>query len=1325
MVQSESMVARTERVERVDLERVERGPITQIKKRTGHIVEFQPEKISVAIEKAMIAVRGSASMEAIARLMSEVLQTVANLYGDRIPDVEGVQDHVERALMESGYFDVARAYILYRERQHVRRLKKHQETQDKIAKRDLFVLKRDGSRAAFDLNELEQFFRRAIEGYQGVVDVKQLVRRCQEGVYEGITTKELGQLAVMTTRSFIEEDPCYDVITTRLFLSQLYREVINRSYKEDELEESYREAFKSNLKEGVELGRLTPRLLEFDLDMLASHMTISRDENFSYRGMQTLYDRYLQIHKSEDRRLETPQGFWMRVAMGLSITEKEPNRWALKFYDLLSSLRFVSSTPTLFHSGTTHPQLSSCYITKVDDSLEHIFKSISDNAMLSKWSGGLGNDWTHVRGMGSEIKSTGVESQGVIPFLKIANDTTAAINRSGKRRGATCAYLENWHIDIEDFLDLRRNTGDERRRTHDMNTAVWIPDLFMKRVLANENWTLFSPDEAPDLHDIYGKAFEARYAEYEAMAQRGELQLSKQIKALDLWKKMVTRLFETGHPWLTFKDPCNVRSPQDHVGTIHSSNLCCITADQRVITKDGILTIGELYERGTPNIVVGRQGPVEASKMLLPRPDAPIVKIITEEGYTHKVTPDHKVWVVDRGWVEAQDLQRGDQLEIQQVPGLWGSVSMEDEAFLAGLIAGDGTFLVREQSKSITAMIDVWADGFELLPEIEACVSRVITKHDEERRTSSTETPIFQGDEHRRRLSSAPLAKILARHGFTRETKHQIPDFVWKGTKETVAQYLRGLFFSDATTQGGEGTTCALASKELSLIQDLQIILANFGVKSSINKMRDGGLALLPDGCGGEKEYYQSELWRLLITSIQGCQIIEELTNIGHYRRNARYLANLQKKGYQQKLWATFQALEILPNEDAYCLEVYTDEHSWTVNGLITKNTEITLNTSAEEVAVCNLGSVNLERHIRNGKFDKALLEETVSVAMRMLDNVVDINFYPIPEAKHSNLKHRPVGLGIMGFQDALYRMNLAFDSEAAMDFADESMELVSYNALLASSKLAAERGAYETYEGSKWDRGILPQDALDLLEQERGMPIDIPRGGKLDWTPVRESIKANGMRNSNCMAIAPTATISNISGCFPSIEPIYKNLYVKSNMSGEFTVINTYLVEDLKSRGLWNQAVLEELKFRDGNIQEIKLIPQDLKDKYKTAFEIGAEWLIRAAARRGKWIDQSQSLNIFLQTSSGRRISEVYTYAWKCGLKTTYYLRTMGASSVEKSTVDLNRFKNGANGTNGANGMQASNGTNGTSAKGNGVMVTNAQGQVCDITDPTCEACQ
>ncbi|MCB9641895.1 MAG: ribonucleoside-diphosphate reductase subunit alpha [Myxococcales bacterium] len=1282
-------------------------PIEKIKKRTGHVVDFQPEKIKSAIEKATLAVRGKVLEEEAQVLSARVLENVQRLFGNRIPDVESIQDQVERVLMEGGFFDVARAYILYRERRRTEREHERQSIVQKIEEHRLNVTKRDGQTQPFEPRKLERFIRAAVRGYEGVIKVERLVKKCIEGVYEGIPSAEIARLAIMTSRAFVEEDPSYDIITTRLFLFDLYREVVGQKFDTQKINQCYRETFATNLKRGVELGRLSPQMLEMDLEKLAKAIDPERDQNFRYRGIQTLYDRYLMSER-DGRRLESPQAFWMRVSMGLALAEQptERTRYAIQFYDMLSSMRFVCSTPTLFHAGTTHPQLSSCYITKVDDSLEHIFKSIGDNAQLSKWSGGLGNDWTHIRAMGAPIKSTGVESQGVIPFLKIANDTTAAINRSGKRRGATCAYLENWHLDIEDFLDLRRNTGDERRRTHDMNTAVWIPDLFMKRVLEDGPWTLFSPHDVPDLHDTYGASFEQRYTAYEARAEAGEMPLARKIKATDLWRKMVTRLFETGHPWLTFKDPCNVRSPQDHVGVVHSSNLCCMTADQRVVTKDGLLTVGELYERGTPNIVMGRQGPVEASNMLLPRPDAPIVKIITKEGYNHKVTPDHKVWVVDRGWVEAQDLQKGDKLEIQQTPNLWGKLAMEDEAYLCGLIAGDGTFMVREHS--VSAMIDVWSNEFSLLPEIEQCVARVLEKYDEPRKTTSSSQPQFQGDQYKKRLTSAPLAQILAKQGFSRETKHQIPDFIWKGNRDTVAAYLKGLFLSDGTVQGGEITTCSLASKHRSLLEDVQILLANFGAKSSLNKMRDAGPAMLPDGCGGEKEYYQQELWRLLVTSIQGCKIVEEITQLGKTRDNPRYLMNLEKEGYKQKLWATFEGLEPLANEDAYCLQVYTDEHSWTVNGLITKNTEITLNTSAEETAVCNLASVNLSRHIVNKKLDLDMIKETVATGMRMLDNVIDINFYPTPEAKSSNLRHRPVGLGIMGFQDALFMMDTRFDSNAALDFADESMEMIAYSAILASTQLAAERGTYGSYQGSKWDRGILPQDTLDILEKERGLTIDTPREGKLDWTPVREAIRQHGMRNSNCMAIAPTATISNLSGCFPSIEPIYKNLYVKSNMSGEFTVSNYYLIEDLKARGLWNTAMLEELKVLDGNIQQIAAIPEDLRQKYKTAFEVDAEWLIRAAARRGKWIDQSQSLNIFLQTTSGRRISDVYQYAWKMGLKTTYYLRTLGASSVEKSTVDINRSNN----TNPATEAQAA-------------IPATVVGQFCDPTDPTCEACQ
>ena len=745
-------------------------------------------------------------------------------------------------------------------------------------------------------------------------------------------------------------------------MQRLYKESMGVSVNEHTLEDEYRKTFISGIALGVENKYLDEKLLDFDLEKLSLAIDIERDSLFEFLGIQTLYERYLQKH--EEKRFELPQAFWMRVAMGLAFDENNKEARAIEFYNVLSKMQFVSSTPTLFHSGTPHPQLSSCYLTTVSDDLSHIFKCIGDNAQLSKWSGGLGNDWSNIRGTGSHIKSTNVESQGVVPFLKIANDVTVAINRSGKRRGATCAYLETWHLDIEDFLDLRRNTGDDRRRTHDMNTSNWIPDLFMKRVETDDDWTLFSPEEVGDLHDSFGKKFEDLYTNYERMANTGEIKKFKKIPAKELWRKMLTRLFETGHPWITFKDPCNVRSPQDHVGVVHSSNLC----------------------------------------------------------------------------------------------------------------------------------------------------------------------------------------------------------------------------------------------------------------------------------------------------------------------------------------------------------------------------TEITLNTSAEETAVCNLGSVNLSKHVtEDGKLDRGLLEETINIAMRMLDNVVDLNFYPTVEAKNSNMKHRPIGLGIMGLQDALFKLDLPFDSQKALNFSDQLMEQISYHAISASSDLAKERGAYESFKGSKWDRGIFPLDSLSLLEEERGQNIDVNKITSLDWEGLKSKVKENGMRNSNTMAIAPTATISNIAGCYPCIEPIYKNIYVKANMSGEFTVVNNYLINDLKALNLWSKDMLDKIKYFDGNLDHIEELPEDIKNKYKEAFSIDPVVLLKHTSVRGKWIDQSQSHNVFMQGVSGKKLSEIYTAAWKFGLKTTYYLRTLAASQIEKSTLDANKFgytqkreykkvEEGA-----AVEEQQSVTNEATNSEAPGSEVASA----CSIMDPDCEACQ
>jgi ribonucleoside-diphosphate reductase alpha chain len=771
------------------------------------------------------------------------------------------------------------------------------------------VVKPDGVKERVSEQRLRRTVGWACAGYESFVDVELIVSETLKNIFDGITPQAIADALILSTATFIERDPVYSKVATRLQLKKLFRQVTHHSIARIDSEEIYRKAFINGIRTGIDLELLDERLASFDLEYLAQHLCLDHDNLFDFMGVNTLYKRYFLRH--ETRYIELPQAFWMRVAMGLAYNEPDKNKAAVDFYTIMATLHYVPSTPTLLHSGLTRPQLSSCFLSTVEDDLVDIFKSYSDSAMLAKWSGGVAVDWSNIRACGSTVNSIKTESQGLVPFLKINNDVVAAINRSGKRRSAAVVYLETWHLEIEDFIDLRKNTGDERRRTHDINTANWIPDLFIKRVIADGNWTLFSPEETPDLHHMYGKAFEKRYQEYEELAKLNAIKMHKTISARGLWRKMLSRLFETGHPWITFKDACNVRSPQDHVGVVHSSNLC----------------------------------------------------------------------------------------------------------------------------------------------------------------------------------------------------------------------------------------------------------------------------------------------------------------------------------------------------------------------------TEITLNTSNEEIAVCNLGSVNLAHHVMNGKLDTEKLSKTVSVAVRMLDNVIDINYYPVKETATSNVRHRPVGLGIMGFQDLLYQVGINFSQQEAIAYSDEVMELISYHAILTSSQLAQERGAYASYKGSKWDRNIFPQDTIDLLEQERGDNILVARGGKLDWSSVREHVQQYGMRNSNVMAIAPTATIANIAGVFPSIEPIYKNIYVKANMSGEFTVVNTYLVDDLKKLGLWDQEMLELLKYYDGNVQMIDAIPQALKNKYQEAFEIDALHLINITASRGKWIDQSISHNVFMKGVSGKQLNDIYLAAWKAGLKTTYYLRTLGASQIEKSSLDANKF--------------------------------------------------
>lgn len=876
----------------------------QVIRRNGAVVAFHPEKISVALTKAFLAVEGSQSAvssrvrEVVARLTDTVVRSLTR----RLPDggtvhIEDVQDQVELALMRSGEHDVARAYVLYRERRAAERAA--QADMQGVPPMHVTV---DGQRQPLDVAALLKTCEAACAGLGEGVSAPAILDHALKNLYDGVALAEVKQALILAARTLIEREPGYNYATARLLLASLVDEAVGQPVAPEAIAEAYRDYLPIFIGQGVAADLLTPRLKDFDVARLAAALKPERDQLFGYLGLQTLYDRYF-LH-IEGRRIELPQIFFMRVAMGLALNEIDREARAIEFYDLISSFDFMCSTPTLFNSGTLHSQLSSCYLTTVADDLDGIYQSIKENALLQKYAGGLGNDWTPVRALGSRIKGTNGQSQGVIPFLKVVNDTAVAVNQGGKRKGAVCAYLETWHLDIEEFLELRKNTGDERRRTHDMNTANWIPDLFMKRVQANAEWTLFSPVDVPDLHDKFGAAFETAYIDHEARAAAGQIRLHKKIPAVQLWRKMLTMLFETGHPWITFKDACNLRSPQQHVGVVHSSNLC----------------------------------------------------------------------------------------------------------------------------------------------------------------------------------------------------------------------------------------------------------------------------------------------------------------------------------------------------------------------------TEITLNTSDSETAVCNLGSVNLLAHLKDGALDQAKLARTIQTAMRMLDNVVDINFYATSKARNANLRHRPVGLGIMGFADCLYELGIAYASPEAVEFADQSMEIVCYHAYWASTELAAERGRYSSFAGSLWEQGILPLDSLDLLEAGRGEPVEVERGARLDWAALRLRIATHGMRNSNCVAIAPTATISNIVGVSACIEPAYQNLYVKSNLSGEFTVVNAALVRDLKALDLWDEVMVADLKYFDGSLARIDRVPDELKARYATAFEIDPVWLIEAAARRQKWIDQAQSLNLYLALPSGKKLDELYKLAWKRGLKTTYYLRTLGASQAEKA---------------------------------------------------------
>ena len=932
-------------LERSALSRTAPGKLRVIK-RNGAVVPYDPSKIEVAITKAYLAVEGNqaAGSTRIHETVAVMTEQISTIFRRRMPSggtihIEDIQDQVELALMRTGEHKVARSYVIYREERSRARREKRDKHQAEQPAGGISVTMEDGAQAPLDTDRLRTIIAEACAGL-GDVSPDHIYEETLRNLYPGVKIEDLRTSLVMTARAMVEKDPNYSLVTARLLLDAVRAEALGflgvaGSATQAEMHYRYPAALTAYVNKGVELGLLDAELLAFDLDRLGQAIKAERDLQFTYLGLQTLYDRYF-IH-SKEVRFELPQIFFMRVAMGLAVGEDDREARAIEFYDLISSFDYMVSTPQLFNSGTLKPQLSSCFLTTVADDLHGIYSAIKDNAMLSKWAGGLGNDWTQVRAMGAHIKGTNGKSQGVVPFLKVVNDTAVAVNQGGKRKGAVCSYLETWHLDIEEFLELRKNTGDDRRRAHDMNTANWIPDLFMKRVFNDENWTLFSPNNVPDLHDKYGREFERAYLEYERRAEAGEMEIHKTVRAAELWRKMLSMLFETGHPWMTFKDSCNIRSPQQHTGTVHSSNLC----------------------------------------------------------------------------------------------------------------------------------------------------------------------------------------------------------------------------------------------------------------------------------------------------------------------------------------------------------------------------TEITLNTSADEIAVCNLGSVNLVNHVDENGLDADKLRRTVTTAVRMLDNVIDINYYSVEQARNSNLRHRPVGMGIMGFQDALYKQRIAYASDAAVEFADTAMEAISYQAIHASTLLAEERGRYESYEGSLWDQGILPIDSLKRLGEERGPEyLDANFDQRLDWDALRERIASAGMRNSNVLAIAPTATIANICGVSQSIEPTYQNLYVKSNLSGEFTVVNPYLVKDLKKLGLWDGVMVNDLKYYEGSVRKIDRIPEELKQVYATAFEVEPRWLVDAASRRQKWIDQAQSLNLYIANASGKKLDITYRMAWLRGLKTTYYLRALAATSTEKSTIADNSLNKVASGP-------------------------AETPKACSIDDPDCEACQ
>ena len=1133
----------------------------------------------------------------------------------------------------------------------------------------MLVIKRDGRRESVKFDKVTARIEKLCYGlHMDFVSPVEVAKKVIDGIYDGVTTVELDNLAAETAASLTTKHPDYAILAARIAVSNLHK-VTAKSFSSTMRRLHTYEDPKTGENASL-IARDVWEIIHQHAATLDSAIIYDRDYNYDFFGFKTLERSYLL--RLEGKVVERPQHMLMRVAVGI---HKEDIDSAIKTYHMLSERWFTHATPTLFNAGTPKPQMSSCFLLTVkDDSIEGIYETLKDCALISQSAGGIGLAIHNVRATGSYIKGTNGNSNGLVPMLKVFNDTARYVDQGGgKRKGAFAVYLEPWHADIFEFLDLKKNHGKEEMRARDLFYALWTPDLFMQRVEENGDWTLMCPHECPGLDTTWGPEFEKLYTKYEREGKG-----RRTVKAQELWFAVLESQTETGTPYMLFKDAANRKSNQQNLGTIKSSNLCCIAADQRVPTAKGMLTIGELYADGTENLVVGRKRIETASEMYLPRPNAEMVNIITREGYSHKVTPDHKVWVENTGWKEAQALQPGDKISTQQLEGLWGQGEWEDEAFLAGLVAGDGTF----STKNIH--LDIWDNALARRADIEAAVDRVVDKYSDVfdydfltgNEHAATYAPSLQprfklcktaDNSTKYRLSSSILFRIFERLGFTRATKLVVPDFVWKGTKQTVSRYLEGLYLADATVQAGEITTCSLASTRRTLLADVQILWANFGVKTSLTKMRDADTHLLPDGKGGSAPYDCQALYRLLITSVKGCQIAERATRIGEYRGNAAYLRNLTKAGYQQKLHATFERLEVLPNEDAYCLIVDSEEHSWTVNGLITKNTEILEYTDKDEIAVCNLASLALPRYLvedgANGlRFDHDKLYEVTYQATLNLNKVIDVNYYPVPETQRSNFRHRPIGLGVQGLADTFIALRMPFESDEAKGLNTDIFETIYYAAMTASKDLAVKDGPYETFAGSPLSQGQFQFDLWDVT----------PRSGRWDWDALRTEVVKHGVRNSLLVAPMPTASTAQILGNNESFEPYTSNIYVRRVLSGEFMVVNKHLLKDLVKLGLWNEQMKQEIIGANGSVQNIARIPQHIKDLYKTVWEISQRTIIDMAADRGAYICQSQSLNLHVQNVNFGKLTSMHFHSWKRGLKTgMYYLRTKAAADAIKFTVE------------------------------------------------------